>query len=254
MKSKGGAQANQSILDGIRVLQAIAGSEKPIGGKDLCELLGLESTRANRLLKTLASMGMTEQTKGRKYIAGPGIHVLSAQSLYGSGLLCSAIPTLEKLGRFNLTVAMGVLWYDTVSFIYHANPGMSSAEAIGRVGVMPATCSGIGLALLARTPIESLIDVYKDKEIPNFQNGLDQLISELEKIRQQGYVRFQGIQNGIEPTGNRCSIAVEVGSPANSAIAMQGEIDDVLVQELVPILIQAKEGIEQQLHIIKPHE
>ncbi|MER2491310.1 IclR family transcriptional regulator [Catenovulum sediminis] len=254
MKSKGGAQTNQSILDGIKVLQAIAGSEKPIGGKELCDLLGLESTRANRLLKTLASIGMTQQTKGRKYIPGPGIHVLAAQSLYGSGLLRSAIPTLEKLGQHNYTVAMGVLWYDTVSFIYHANPGMTSAEAIGRVGLMPATCSGIGLALLAKTPVESLVEVYKGKEIPNFPDGLDSLVSELEKIRHQGYVRFQGLQPNLMASENKCSIAVEVGEPANSAIAMQGQISESQMHELIPVLSSAKREIETKLHQIKPVE
>lgn len=254
MKLKGGAQTNQSILDGIMVLQAIAGSEHPLGGKDICDLLGFESTRANRLLKTLASIGMTQQTKGRKYIPGPGIHVLAAQSLYGSGLLRSAIPSLEKLGRFNLTVAMGVLWYDTVSFVYHAGPGMTSAEAIGRVGLMPATCSGIGLALLARTPVESLVDVYKGKSIPNFPDGLDSLVTELESIRQKGFVRFQGIQNGIKQVGDKCSIAIEVGQPANSAIALQGEIDDQLMHELIPVLTNAKQEIEAKLHQFKPNE
>lgn len=169
MKTKPGAQINQSILDGISVLQALAGSDMPVGGKDLAERLNMDSTRVNRLLKTLASIGMTQQTKGRKYIPGPGIHVLSAQSLYASGLLRSAMPTLEQLGKLDLTVAMGVLWFDTVSFIYHAKPGMRATEGIGRMGVRSATTSGIGMVMLANSPEMLLLMHIKTKLSKGFQ-------------------------------------------------------------------------------------
>src|SRR5687768_12021147 len=80
----GGSQANQSIIDGISVLQALATSEEPVGSRELARRLGLENTRVNRLLKTLAAIGMAEQNVVRKYSPGPGMHVLAAQSLYAS--------------------------------------------------------------------------------------------------------------------------------------------------------------------------
>lgn len=247
MKTKAGAQINHSILDGIAVLQALAGSSTPVGGKDLAERLELDSTRVNRLLKTLASIGMTQQTKGRKYIPGPGIHVLSAQSLYASGLLRSAMPTLEQLGSHKLTVAMGVLWFDTVSYIYHAEPGMKASEGIGRIGVRPATTSGVGMALLANTVCEAVIDVYQDKVIPGFPDGLQTLLSELDDIQRKGYALFQSHEQQSDEERNNFTLAVTIGKPANSAIALQGKIAGNQVEPLVKVLFQARDSIEKAL-------
>ncbi|AWB65379.1 transcriptional regulator [Saccharobesus litoralis] len=251
MKSKAGAQINHSILDGIAVLQAIAGAPAPIGGKEIAERLGLENTRVNRLLKTLASVGIAQQTTNRKYTPGPGIHVLATQSLYASGLLRSAIPSLEKLTQLNLTVAMGVLWFDTVSYVFHAKPGMSAAEGIGRVGLRPATMSGIGMALLANSPIESVIEVYKDKTIPNFPDGVDSLLAELEKIRQQGWTRFQFQPDGEVTPNKAYTVSLTVGQPANSAIALQGDISEDDTQTVLTALREAKQAIEIELAKIK---
>lgn len=250
MKTKPGAQINQSILDGISVLQALAGSNVPVGGKDLSEKLNMDSTRVNRLLKTLASIGMTQQTKGRKYIPGPGIHVLSAQSLYASGLLRSALPTLEQLGTFNLTVAMGVLWFDTVSFIYHAKPGMRATEGIGRIGVRSATTSGIGMAMLANSARESVIDAYQNKTIEGFPDGLNSLLDELNEIKERGYALFQSHELQDEDDKALYSLAITIGKPANSAIALQGKIEPEDVDKLVCVLKDAREKIEDSLNVM----
>ncbi|MEL0637566.1 helix-turn-helix domain-containing protein [Marinomonas sp. TI.3.20] len=254
MKTKAGAQINQSIVDGIAVLQALAGSNTPVGGKELSSQLGMDATRVNRLLKTLASIGMTQQNKSRQYTPGPGIHVLSAQSLYASGLLRSAIPSLEKLNQYSLTVALGVLWFDKVSYVYHAKPGMSVAEGIGRIGVRAATTSGIGMVLLANASEESVIDVYQNKIIAGFPDGLDSLLAELAKIREQGYAKFQISQQAGEVGSTAYTLAVALGNPVNSAIALQGDIKQQHEPELIAALCEAREDIERSLYKIKSEE
>ena len=112
--------------------------------------LGLEPTRVNRLLKTLAHLGLAEQDAQRRYRPGPAIHVLAAQAMFGSGLLRRAMPVLEGLHALGCTVAMGVLWRDRVCYLYHGGPDTPAAEALGRVGLFPAAASGIGCALLAQ--------------------------------------------------------------------------------------------------------
>src|SRR3954470_11988766 len=91
------AQPNQSLIDGLSVLQALAVSNEPVGGRALARQLGLEPTRVNRLLKTLAHLGMARQDPDRKYLPGPAMHVLSALSLFGSGLIRRGIAPLESL-------------------------------------------------------------------------------------------------------------------------------------------------------------
>jgi len=144
------AQANQSLMDGIEVLQGVIGRRDAVGSRELARELGMESSRVNRLLKTLAHMGLTRQDNQRRYRPGPGVHALAAQAVIGSGLLQRALGPLQGLHQHGLIVAMGMLWRDQVSYLYHAEPGMAAEHAVGRMGLFPARESAIGLALMAR--------------------------------------------------------------------------------------------------------
>jgi DNA-binding IclR family transcriptional regulator len=233
------AQPNQSLIDGIATLQALATSEAPVGGRELARRLGFDPTRVNRLLKTLASLGIARQTANRKYTAGPGMHVLAAQSLFASGLIRHALPALESLRRFNHTVAMGVLWRDNVSYLYHAPPGLASADALGRIGLYPATRGGIGLALLAELERSEVDEIYRGRDIPNFPQGLSSLHAELEAIRARGYVRIL-----VKPEVDQHTVAVTVGEPTHAAIGMSGWIPSETTQVVVEALRAAAAQIE----------
>ncbi|ODP36577.1 IclR family transcriptional regulator [Sphingomonas turrisvirgatae] len=224
------AQPNFSLIDGITVLQALATSEAPVGSRELARRLNLETTRANRLLRTLAYMGIARQTADRKYVPGPGMFVLAAQSLFASGVIKNAMPHLESLRRFNLTVAFGVLWRDTVSYLYHAPPGMPSVEALGRVGVYPASKGGIGLVLLASNSEAQVRALYAEREIPGFDT-LDTLLTELHKIRIDGY-----IQHPVTGKPGEHTLAIAVGSPPHAAVALSGWIPRGATDELLEAL------------------
>ncbi len=236
------AQPNQSLIDGIATLQALATSEVPVGSRELARRLGFEPTRVNRLLKTLAYLGIAYQTGDRKYISGPGMHVLAAQSLFASGLIKRALPVLESLRRFNYVVAMGVLWRDNVSYLYHAPPGIGSAEALGRIGLYPATRGGIGLALLADLGNDEVADIYKDKDIPSFPEGIDSLLRFLAQIRRQNYARLL-----VKPDVEQYTVAVTVGKPTQAAIAMSGWIPAESTNTIVEALKSAAAAIEDTI-------
>jgi DNA-binding IclR family transcriptional regulator len=233
------AQPNQSLIDGIATLQALATSEVPVGGRELARRLGFDPTRVNRLLKTLASLGIARQTANRKYTAGPGMHVLAAQSLFASGLIRRALPALESLRRFNYTIAMGVLWRDNVSYLYHAPPGFASSEALGRIGLYPATKGGIGLALLASLPNEEVASIYSERDIPNFPDGIDSLLASLAQIRRQGHVRIL-----VKPEVEQYTVAVTVGEPTHAAIGMSGWIPPASTKAVVDALRAAAALVE----------
>ncbi len=239
--NKKNAQPNQSLIDGITTLQALATSDRPVGGRELSRRLGFEPTRVNRLLKTLAYLGIARQTSDRKYTSGPGMHVLAAQGLFASGLVRRAVPALEELRSYNLVVAMGVLWQDVVSYIYHAPPGIASSEALGRVGVFPATRGGIGLSLLADLEDEEVIEIYDGKEIENFPQGIGQLLDELNQIRSKGFTRRL-----VKPEQNQHTLAINVGQPTHSAIALSGWIPEENSAQLLSALEKAKTSINDK--------
>ena len=183
MRPKLNAQPNKSLIDGIATLQALATSPDPVGCRELARRLNIDSVKVNRLLKTLAYLGIARQTADRKYTAGPGMHVLAAQSLFASGLIRNALPVLESLRRFGHTVALGVLWQDNVSYSFHAPPGIEASRGLGRIGLLPATTSGIGVVLLSEHEDDDVRELYRDRDIPMFPEGIDQLLAKLAEVR-----------------------------------------------------------------------
>jgi DNA-binding IclR family transcriptional regulator len=231
MRAKPNAQPNQSLIDGILTLQALASASEPVGCRELARQLGANTTRVNRLLKTLAYMGIVRQTSDRKYAPGPGMHVLAAQSLFASGLIRRALPELERLRRFGHTVAMGVLWNDSVSYLFHAPPGIEAARGLGRIGLLPATTSGIGIVLLAQLPDDEVREIYADRDIPMFADGVDSLLDTLQRTRRQGYARVH-----VADDRDHHIVAVASGEPVVAGLAMSGWIPESATAELVEAL------------------
>lgn len=64
------SQPNQSLIDGIRCLQYLVSSDRAIGCRELARLMDINTTRVNRLLMTMASIGLTMQDEHRRYVPG----------------------------------------------------------------------------------------------------------------------------------------------------------------------------------------
>lgn len=240
MRAPINAQPNQSLIDGIRTLQALASSPEPVGCRELGRELKLDATKVNRLLKTLSYLGIARQTASRKYTAGPGMHVLAAQSLFASGLLRRALPTLEGLRRFGHTVAMGVLWNDSVSYLFHAPPGIEASRGLGRIGLLPATTSGIGIVLLAELEESEVRALYAERDIPMFSDGIDALLDKLGEVRAAGFARVH-----VADDRDHHIVAVSTGDPVHAGIAMSGWIPESATQPLIEALCQAAEEVER---------
>lgn len=227
-------QPNQSLIDGFHCLEVLAGRASAVGVRELARELGLNITRVQRLLKTLAHLGLTQQLADRKYVVGPGVHVLSALTLFASGLIRRALGPLEELHRFNCLVAMGVLWRRHVSYFYHATPGMKPADAMGRVELFPASLSSIGLVLLAQQSEEQVRALYEGHTIEGFANA-DALVDRLREVREAGITWVEH--------GTHRSMAAPVGRPASAAIALAGDTRKFDVVEAIVALTAAAERI-----------
>ncbi|MDB5710318.1 MAG: transcriptional regulator [Sphingomonas bacterium] len=238
MRPKPNAQPNQSLIDGIKTLQALATSPEPVGCRELARRLNADPTKINRLLKTLAYLGIARQTANRKYTAGPGMHVLAAQSLFASGLIRRALPELESLRRFGHTVALGVLWGDNVSYLFHAPPGIEASRGLGRIGLLPATTSGIGVVLLSELDDEDVRELYLDKDIPMFPGGIEQLLTKLAEVRQLGYARVH-----VADDRDHHVVAISTGDPAHAGIALSGWIPEASSEALVAALRESAPNI-----------
>ena len=209
------AQPNQSLIRGLECLQAVATAREPVGSRELARLTGLEHTTVSRLLGTLAHLGLVRRTANRKYRPGPGLHVLSAQSLLGSGLLAKALPHLRSLAREQLMLAMGVLWNRSVCYLVHAQPGQAPAEAIGAHQPYPAAGSIIGITLLAQLADDEVRARYAGPDSPLRGAALETFIRGLEEVRRNGYA-LKHLQPG------QTSLAFPVGTPVVAAVSLTG--------------------------------
>ena len=143
------SQPNQSLIDGIRCFQELAVSDAPMGNRELADRLGINVVKANRLLMTLKSIGLAEQGANKKYRPGPAVHLLAAQSFHSSQLFNKAVGTLGRQKYDDRIVALGVLWKDSVMYMYHAEPGQDAIDGLGGYHLYHASQSSIGQLLLA---------------------------------------------------------------------------------------------------------
>lgn len=217
-------------MDGLEVLRELAISREAISCKYIAEKLGFEMTRVNRILKTLDYMGLAYRDKSRHYLPGPGIHVLAVQSMIGSGLLRRALPVLEGLGKYKLTVALGVLWRDSVSYLYHNHAAtLNTFDAIGRLALHPAETSSVGIVLLSE---------LEDEEIKSLYDGKTPPIDAISKCRLDGFGCITNEQGNF-------SIAVKLGNPAYGAIALSGIAPSEDVSKYVQILNESAREINE---------
>ncbi len=210
------AQPNQSLMHGLACLQAVVAAENPVGSRELARRLGLEHTRVHRLLGTLCHLGMLERSVDRTFRPGPGIHLLSAQSLRGSGLLAAALPLLRPFADERLIVSLGVLWDQVVCYLVRAEPGQTPEAAIGAHDPHPAHRSILGLALLAALPDKEVRRRLTGPPLGLGKPDLRALKPELAATRTQGYALRR------DAGDHAYALAFPVGDPPVAAVGLTG--------------------------------
>lgn len=234
-------QPNFSIIDGIKCLQGTINSTSPIGVSEIAEITGLDITRVHRLLRTLCFMGFLQQGSGRKYFPGPALPVLAAQilnSMQFSKKIAAPLQLLKKeLFPPAHTLALGLLWEKSVTYLYHAKSKSETEVAIGNFEIVPATASGIGMILLSKKSDETIKELFanKNESIPLYPQGLKQLLTALNKIRTQGYAYVKTY------TGDH-TLAIEVPTFPGAALGISGNWKPSENERLLKIL---KRGVSE---------
>ena len=240
------AQFNQSLANGIACLQALVQAGKPVGSRDMARLLGMEHTRVNRLLGSLAALGLAARTPKRKYQPGTGIHVLAAQSLQGSRLLACAIPSIRKLLlNSELTVTLSVIWRKNLCSLIHCLPGRPVEEGIGSLTPYPVLISSIGHVMLAAQSDEEVRKRLLAEPDPVAESELNAILAQLPKIRKSGVAFVE--RSPAEAFRGKVSIGVTIGKPAIAGLALTGDIPRTRYQECHRLLATAAAEITHEL-------
>lgn len=238
------SQPNQSLMDAVRVLQVVVFRAQPVAASDVARELNIDVTRAHRLLRTLSLLGMTHQTQRKRFTPGPAMHVLAAQSLLNSDLPFAARGPLDEVAQSTgLEVAMGMLWQEYVSYIYHAAPDFPIESAAGNVSIFPASYSSLGRVLMSELPEAHVRQMYADRPIVGYeQSGIEALLVDLRQAKADGFARVERkTQTG------RVTIAIHVPSRPFAAIGIGGEISEAATPGLVEVLRSAARQIDAVL-------
>jgi DNA-binding IclR family transcriptional regulator len=185
------AQPNRSLSHGLDVLNALCGAAGPVGSRELARHLGMEHTRVNRLLGTMAQLGLAVRSSEGSYRPGPAVNVLAANSLHSSGLLQAALPVIRELLAQGVGVALGVLWRDQVCYLFHGRPDQPFERGIGGHELFPARQSSIGTLLLAHQAMND----------------------DVARLRSQGWA-------WVVPDAGGGSLSAPVGAPPQAALAL----------------------------------
>lgn len=188
----------QSLGRAFSILEEVARHREGIGLADLSKKLGLHSSTAFHLAKTMVSLGYIRQEKEpKRYRIGRPLFVLAASALDEVEMITLAKPILEDLSRAtgessHFSVRMG----DAVVVIARTG-GPGAFQLADRVGVVrPAYCTALGKVLLASLGEDELKRFLKRTDLKPLTNKsiaeVPALLREIAEVRRTGLALDKG--------------------------------------------------------------
>ncbi|WP_380177690.1 DNA-binding transcriptional regulator KdgR [Kalamiella sp. sgz302252] len=199
-----------SVLKVFGILQAL-GEEREHGITELSQRVMMSKSTVYRFLQTMKSLGyVAQEGDSEKYSLTLKLFELGAKALQNVDLIRSADIQMRELSRQTReTIHLGALEEDSIVYI-HKIDSLYNLRMYSRIGRRnPLYSTAIGKVLLAwREPeeVKSILSgVDFQQSTPRTLTSAEALISQLEKVRAQGF----GEDNEEQEEGLRC-IAVPV--------------------------------------------
>lgn len=182
----------QSLERAFKLLKVIADSPEGIGLTLLSRKVGLNSSTAFHLLKTMTALGHIRQIKeGKRYFIGSAMFCLAASARSEVQLIGAANPILRELAvRTGNTTVFGMRSSDEMIVIAKAegNGAFQISDRVG--GTRPSHCTAMGKVSLATMGAETLEQYLANYELkvftPNTITDKARLMSELGEVRRSG--------------------------------------------------------------------
>lgn len=245
-KSAGGVQSVERVFDLLNIITA-SGGESSLS--ELASRADLPLPTIHRLLRTLIPLGYVRQLPNRSYALGPGLIRLG----YAAGLQLGtyAQPVLQGLvNELGESANMAVLDGHMVVYVGQAQSSRSMRmfTEVGRRAHVHDT--GVGKAILATLPEQQVVSIVASMGMPtpteNSLGTVDELLADLEKIRERGYA----VDDEEQEIGVRCFAMALPDAPTPTAISVSGptsRVDWDFGDRAVPLLREAAERLCGQL-------
>lgn len=238
----------QSVGRAFHLLETLAAN----GAMNLSQISmasGLPLTTIHRLVGTLSGLGYLRQTSSNQYTLGPRLIHLGerASSLFVTWAQPHLVRLVDELGE---TANLAMLDGDEVVYVAQA-PSRHSMRMFTEVGRhVPAHCTAVGKALLARLSAEEVAAIVDRKGLPaqtrNTITTPERLERELGSIRQKGFA----LDDGEQELGVHCVAVAIADVPQRLALSISGPVPrmgDELVRRAVPVLTRTARDLAADL-------
>lgn len=250
---------DKAFIKGLRLIEALAHSEKPRGVTELAAELGLTKSNVHRLLATLVAQGYVHQDpQYSTYALGTKIWELGSHVIRRLDLTKVARPAMERLAALtgetvHLSVLddMDVVYLDKIESSHH----IRAHTHVGQRA--PAYTMATGKAMLAQMP-----DAYLERYHNRFQSftpatitTMDQLHRAIEQVRATGFAVVPHGEWRAGIAACACAILGPNGDLAG-AIGVSGPDTRVKREELdafSPHLVAAASAISSALGYTGEH-
>ncbi len=182
----------QSLERAFSILTHIAQCDDGINLADLSKLVGLHTSTAFHLVRTMVELGVVRQDRTTKrYHLGRKIFSLAANASSEIDLVATATPFLEALAQKTGESSHLGLRSGNDVIVAARVAGSGAFQLVERAGgLRPAHCTGLGKVLMAALPetqFESwLQSAPLTASTPNTITEPAQLRTEIERVRQAG--------------------------------------------------------------------
>lgn len=239
----------QSLDRAFGLLELMAAAGGDVALSELAASSGLPLPTIHRIVRTLVASGYVRQLPSRRYALGPRLIGLgdAASRMLGAWARPQLADLVDELGE---TANMAMLDGDAVVYVAQV-PSRHAMRMFTEVGRrVPAHCTGVGKALLARLPTaqvrELLARTGMAAQTEHTITEPDRFVRELERIRRQGYA----VDDAEQELGVRCVAVAVPGGPSTTALSVSGPAARVTwqaVARIAPVLQRAAAALAGDL-------
>lgn len=235
----------------LKIFQVISENKSGYTLSELSKLTDIPFSTLSPIVKTMHEMKYLELNyETSRYTIGIQAYYVGASYITKNSALELVRKELEGLSQeTHETCQMGVLEQDQIFYVLKIE-GNDSIRVVSEVGgSLPAYSTALGKALLASESDEQLRLLFDQKELVSLTDNTitnkDELINELDKIRNSGFATEHGESN---PSANCVALTIEKNGQAVAALSVaypSFKESEEKVEQIKELLSKYKTNIEK---------
>jgi IclR family acetate operon transcriptional repressor len=216
-----GQAGTQTLIRGLRVLEAMADRDQPVGVGELSRHVDLPKSTVQRLLRTLQQEGWAETSNEpiTRWQMSPRLLAIARRGAPSRSLREVALPHLSALGaRSGETIHLSVPDGSDRLVLIERVDSIHPVRTFNPIGASTAYhTSASGKAMMALLPddeVQAMLGRPLEKVMPNTLTDAKQLLHQVLEARERGYA-----VNVSENRAHVCAIGSAVADPSGSPVA-----------------------------------